>query len=56
VYELFKDLLPLIIGFGVPFVAWLLLRNKATKLDSAAEFDGRIGQGKPVVLKFFKNT
>ena len=55
-YELFRDLLPWIIGFGVLFVAWLLLRNKATKLDSVAEFDGRIGQGNPVVLKFFKNT
>ena len=32
---------------------WLLLRNKATPLDSTSELDGLVGQGDPVVLEFF---
>jgi len=35
---------------------WFLLRNRATKLESSAAFDARIGAGRPIVVEFFSNT
>jgi hypothetical protein len=32
---------------------WLLVRNRATPLDSSAELDAVVGRGDPVVLEFF---
>lgn len=36
--------------------AWLYLRHRATRIDSAASLESMIGAGRPVVLQFFKNT
>jgi len=35
---------------------WFLLRNRATKLESSAALDARIGAGHPIVVEFFSNT
>lgn len=32
---------------------WLVLRNRATPLDSPSELDRIVGQGEAVVLQFF---
>lgn len=32
---------------------WLLVRNRATPLESSSELDAVIGRGDPVVLEFF---
>ena len=50
------DLLPIIIVAAVMALLWLALRNKATPLESVAELDSRIGNGRPVVIRFYKNT
>ena len=36
--------------------AFVLLRTKATDLDSVDEFDGLLGAGQPVVVEFYSNT
>ena len=53
--ETIIDMLPVIVVVAVMAVAWLLLRNKAT-VSTEPEFDNLIGQGQPVVVKFFRNT
>lgn len=35
---------------------WLLLRNRATDLGPGVGIDAVVGQGRPVVLEFFRNT
>jgi hypothetical protein len=54
--EFFQENIPIIVVFAVIFMAWLVLRTKGTKLDSDDHFTTRIGSGKPVLLKFFRNT
>ncbi len=41
---------------AVLLVLWLLLRNQATALSPGAGLDDIVGQGRPVVLEFFRNT
>ncbi len=36
--------------------AFVLLRTKATNLDSVDEFDRLLGAGQPVVVEFYSNT
>jgi hypothetical protein len=36
--------------------AFVLLRTKATELDSVDEFDALLGTGQPVVVEFYSNT
>jgi hypothetical protein len=35
---------------------WLLLRSRATDLGEGVGIDAVVGQGRPVVLEFFRNT
>lgn len=36
--------------------AFVLLRTKATDLDSVDELDALLGAGQPVVVEFYSNT
>ena len=47
--------IPIVVVVGL-IGLWMLLRNKATKLSSGADFDAVIGGGRPVVMEFFSNT
>ena len=55
-YEFLQEYFPLIGVFAVLVIAWFILRNKPTPLDSVTELDERIGNGKPVLLRFYRNT
>ena len=48
---------PLPLGIFVALIGlwFFVFRQRATKLDSKAEFNNRIGGGQPVVLEFFSN-
>ena len=54
-FELFLDLLPAIIVLVPLGILWFVLRYRAEKL-TPSDVDQRIGQGQPVVLKFFRNS
>lgn len=44
--------LPIIVVLGV-IGLWLLLRTRATPIDSKAGLDEMLGRGEPTVLEFF---
>ena len=46
----------LLVGFVIVFgLFFLILRNRATKLDSKTEFDAMITDGQPVMVEFYSN-
>lgn len=51
-----QELLPFAIVVAVLAIAWLILRDKPAALNTVADFDRRVSQGRPVVVKFFANT
>ena len=50
------DLAPFFLGIAVVAALWFWLRATATPLDSISDLQARTGKGKPVVMRFFKNT
>ncbi len=52
--DVIYDLLPFLIVAAVLGIAWLVFRNRATALRNGV--DEFIGKGRPVVMRFFKNT
>lgn len=46
----------LLITFIVMVIAWLLLRTRATRVESNPSLGGIVGGGQPTVLEFFSNT
>ena len=53
--DLLRDNVALISIVIVLCIGFFVLRNKATKFESSAEFDSMLSDGKPVVVKFFSN-
>ena len=47
--------MPILIFFAAIASAWWFLRSGGTKFDSTADFDKRLGNGRPLVLEFFSN-
>ncbi len=54
--EVLSDNIALIAMLIVLCIGFIVLRNKATKFESSAEFDSMLSDGKPLVVKFFINT
>ena len=53
--DFLRENIPLIVATVCVVGLWLLLRNKATRLDSISDFDAKVAQGRPLVLEFFSN-
>jgi hypothetical protein len=54
--EFVVEYAPILITVTTMLGLWLILRNHATSLASTTEFDRIVSAGKPVYLRFFKNT
>ena len=53
--DFLRENIPVIVAAVSVFGLWLLLRIKATRLDSMSDFDAKVAQGQPLVLEFFSN-
>ncbi len=54
--EFLLDYAPILVVTLFMAGLWLLLRNEATPIASTTEFDRIVGAGKPIYLRFFRNT
>jgi thiol-disulfide isomerase/thioredoxin len=53
--DFLRQNIPVIVAAVAVVGLWLLLRNKATRLDSMSDFDAKVAKGQPLVLEFFSN-